>query len=108
MPQYICDLPPIIIVTGSSVGNAIAQFDDATALTIYSPAALTGAVTVETEPSSTGTSFVTLQSGGADVTIPAGKATVLNKVGWRQMRLVSAASEGATRTFVVTKSVTAG
>lgn len=105
MAQHICDLPAIVIVSASSVGNAIAQFDDATALTIYSPAALTGSITVETEPTSTGTNFVTLQSGGSDVTIPAGKATVLNKVGWRQMRLVSAASEGATRTFAVTKSV---
>ena len=89
MPAYICDLPSIIIVSASSNGNSISQFDDATALTIYSPSALTGTITVETEPSSTGTSFVTLQSGGTDVTIPAGKATVLNKVGWRQMRLVS-------------------
>ena len=105
MPAHICDLPPIIIVNASSNGNAISQFDDATALTIYSPAALTGVITVETEPTTTGTNFVTLQSGGTDVTIPAGKATVINKVGWRQMRLVSAASEGGTRTFPVTKTI---
>jgi hypothetical protein len=94
-----------VVVSGSSYSNAIRLFDDATALTIYSPATLTGVITVETEPTDTGTSFVTLQSGGTDVTLPAGKATVLNKVGWRQMRLASAATEAGARTFSVRKSV---
>lgn len=105
MPQHIADLPAMTVVSGSSYSNIISIFDDATALTIYSPATLTGAVTIETEPTSTGTNFVTLQSGGTDVTLPAGKATVLNKVGWRQMRLASAASEASARAFFVTKSV---
>ncbi len=105
MAQYICDLPPMVVVSGSSYSNAISIFEDATALTIYSPAALTGTVRIETEPTSTGTSFVTLQSGGADITLPAGKATVINKVGWKQMRLASDVSEAGARTFPVTKSV---
>ena len=105
MAQVICDLPPMVVVSGSSYSNAITLFDDATALTIYSPAALTGVVTIETAPTETSTGFVTLQSGGTDVTLPAGKATVINKVGWRAMRLASAASEGSARTFAVTKSV---
>lgn len=95
----------MVIVNASSYSNAISVFDDATALTIFSPASLTGTVTIETEPSSTGTNFVTLQSGGTDVTLSAGKATVLNKVGWRQMRLASNASEAAARPFPVTKAV---
>lgn len=108
MPSVICDLQPIIIASGTSTGNAVGTFDDANALTIFSPATLTGTITVEVEPSSTGTTFVALQSGGSDVTIPAGKATVLNKVGWRQMRLTSGASEGQTDTFKVTKTVLVG
>ncbi len=107
MAQYICALPAMVIVSASSYSNAISLFDDATALTIYSPDTLTGTVTIETEPTSTGATFVTLQSGGADVTLPAGKATVINKVGWKQMRLASAASEASARTFPVTKSVNA-
>lgn len=105
MPQVICDLPPMVVVSGSSYSNAIKVFDDATALTIYSPAALTGVITIETEPTETGSNFVTLQSGGTDVTLAAGKSTVINKVGWRQMRLASAGTEAAARTFPVTKSV---
>ncbi len=105
MPQIICDLPAMVVVNGSSYSNAIRLFDDATALTIYSPATLTGVITIETEPTETGTNFVTLQSGGIDVTLAASKATVINKIGWRQMRLASAASEGGARTFSVTKAV---
>ena len=105
MPQHIVPLPPMVIVNGSSYSNAITLFDDASALTIFSPASLTGVVTIETEPTSTGTNFTTLQSGGSDVTLPAGKSTVINKIGWHQMRLASAATEAAARAFPVNKSV---
>jgi len=105
MPQHIVPLPAMTIVNGSSYSNVISLFDDATALTIFSPASLTGVVTIETEPTSTGSNFVTLQSGGTDVTLPAGKSTVINKVGWHQMRLASASAEAAARAFPVNKSV---
>ena len=107
MPQHIADLPPLIVVSGSSYSNAISIFDDATALTVYTPATLTSTgLYVEVEPTATGTNFVTLQSGGVDVNLPPGKATVFNKVGWRQMRLAAPATETAARTCPVTKAVT--
>lgn len=106
MPQHIADLPSMVVVSGSSYSNAIGIFDDATALTIYTPATITSTgFFIEVEPTSTGINFVTLQSGGSDVSLPAGKATLLNKIGWRQMRLASPASEAAARTCPVTKSV---
>lgn len=105
MALQVTDLPSITIAINTSTGNAIGFFDDALGLEIYAPASLDGTCTLEVEPSSTGTSFVTQQSGGSDVTIPAGKATTISPVAFRQMRIVSAASESAARVFRVTKSI---
>ena len=97
----------MVVVSGSSYSNVISIFDDATALMIYTPASMdsTGFF-IEVEPTDTGTSFVTLQSGGIDISLGSVKATVLNKVGWRQMRLAAPATENADRTCRVTKAVT--
>lgn len=107
MPQHVADLPTLVVVNGSSYSQAIGIFDDATALTIFTPATLTSTgLFVEVEPTTTGTNFVTLQSGGTDICLSAGKATIINKVGWRQLRLAAPATEGGARSCPVTKSVT--
>ena|SRR5688572_28980624 len=103
--QQVVDLPSLVIGSGGSTSNHLGFFDDALALWIYAPASLDGTCTLEVEPSSTGTSFVIQQSGGSDVTIPAGKATPLSPIGFRQMRITSAAAESAARTFRVTKAI---
>lgn len=108
MALQIVDLPSLTIASGGTTSNAIGYFDDALGLEIYAPSTLTGTCTLEVEPSSTGTSFVTQQSGGSDVTVPAGKGTTLSPVTWRQMRIVSGAAEGGDRTFRVTKSIVVG
>src|SRR5262245_6105991 len=61
---------------------------------------LTGTVKVDVADSPTGT-FATLQSGGADITIPAGKATPISPLVDRALRLFSASTEAADRDFVV-------
>jgi len=92
--------------SGGTTSGVIRQFDDAWALTIYSPATLTStSVTIDVEPTDTGTSFVTLQSGGSDVVMVAGKATVISPVPFMQMRVVCGAAEGADRVFRVTKTI---
>lgn len=73
---------------------------------IYAPAALTGTITVEV--SVDGTTFVTLQSGGADVSIGAGKAITLTEISFRHVRLKSSGSEAAQRVFSVSKLVSDG
>lgn len=93
------------IPSGGSTSNAIVDFDDAWGLAIYSPAALTNTCTVEVEPSSSGTNFVVLQSGGTDVTLPAGKATIFSPSPWKQMRVTSGGAEGADRVFAVTRQI---
>jgi len=69
-----------------------------TNILIISPAALTGTVTVEVAELDSDT-FVALQSGGSDVTLPAGKATQITGLTAGVLRLVSGSSEGAERTF---------
>jgi hypothetical protein len=105
MAMHTMGHPNMIIASGSSVSNTIKDFDDAYGLTVYSPGTLTDTITVEVEPSSSGTSFVTLQSGGIDVTLPALKATVLNPVPFKQMRVRSCSLEGQSDTFRVNKVI---
>ena len=106
MPLALTGMPSMVTSSGATTSNAIRQFDDAWALTIYSPATLTStAVTIDVEPTSTGATFVTLQSGGTDVVMVAGKATVISPVPFMQMRVVSGAAEGDDREFRVTKTI---
>lgn len=96
----------MVTTSGGTISSLIRQFDDAQSLTIYCPTTLTStSVTIDVEPTDTGTSFVTLQSGGSDVVMVAGKATVIHPVPFMQMRVVCGAAEGAERTFRVTKTI---
>ena len=106
MPLALRGMPSMTVTAAGTTSGVIRQFDDAWALTIYSPATLTStSVTIDVEPTDTGTSFVTLQSGGSDVVMVAGKATVISPVPFMQMRVVCSAAEGADRTFRVTKTI---
>jgi hypothetical protein len=105
MPLQVVGLPALTFSTASTTSNAIGILDDSWGLTLYSPSALTGTITVQVEPTDTGTNFVDLQSGGVDVTLPAGKATVINPIPFRQLRLITGTTEAAARTFTVTKSI---
>src|SRR5258706_14352330 len=99
-------MPSMVVANGGTTSGVIRQFDDAWALTIYSPATLTStSVTIDVEPTDTGTSFVTLQSGGSDVVMVAGKATGISPVPFMQMRVVCGAAAGGARTFRVTKTI---
>jgi hypothetical protein len=70
----------------------------ARAITVMAPATLTGTVKPEVYNGST---WTTLQDAGADVTIPAGKATVLPRFTAQDLRFVSGGAEAADRDFVV-------
>ena len=103
MAYSVSGMPSLIIPSGASTSNAIQDFGDAYGITIFSPATLTDVITVEVEPSSSGTNFITLQSGGIDVTLPASKATVISPVPFLQLRLRSSSVEGQTDVFKVNK-----
>jgi hypothetical protein len=70
---------------------------------IKGPAALTAVVTAQISDLET-SGFVPMQSGGADITIPAAKATPMIPAVGRFLRLVAASAEGAQRDFVVMAS----
>ena len=69
-----------------------------TAILIISPSALTGSVTILVAEKDTDT-LVTLQSGGSDITLPAGKATQLDSITAGVLQLKSGSAEDAARTF---------
>jgi hypothetical protein len=94
------DLPTATIASGTSTSNVIKDIGDAYAITIFTPATLTSTgVTLGVEPSSSGTNFVTLQSGGTDVVLPAGRATIISPPAFKQLRIESSSAEGADRVF---------
>lgn len=69
-------------------------------ISINAPAALTAVVTVQVLPYGDAT-WRTLQSGGADVTVAAGKTVVISPPAFADMRLHSAGAEGADRDFFI-------
>lgn len=107
MPFFMADLPSITVSSGGSNSNAISLVEDAYGLGIAAPATLTASqVTVQVAMSSgAAATFVTLQSGGSDVVLAAGKALIITPLPYRQLRVNSsvAGGEGAARTFTVSK-----
>lgn len=73
------------------------------AISITSPAALTGTPTVQVSPKPAGApAWSVLRDGGSDVTLVAGKTEVLpREAGFKDLRIVSGSAEGADRDFYV-------
>jgi hypothetical protein len=90
-------------MTAATVSNPVGTLDDAWGLTIQSPTFTASAVSVQVELTDTGTNFVTLQSGGADVLLPPSRATVISPVPFRQIKILSSNSE--TATFTLAKAI---
>lgn len=99
-------LPDLIVSTGAAAqSNTIILFDDAYGLSIQAPGTLTStAITISViNSTSTSLAFATLQSGGQDIQLSAGKALVITPVPFRQLQLQGSAVEAATRTFTAAK-----
>jgi hypothetical protein len=96
-----------VIVSGTTDSNEldVSVVKTARGLAIYGPAdAPSGTLTIQWEPTATGTDWRTLQSGGSDVTISTDKVAVVDFIGFRRMRIHSSASESGaagTRTLPV-------
>ena len=105
MAYITSNLNSLILTTDNapSTANAV-PVDDAWALGMVAPSVLTGTITIQVEPSSSGTNFQTLQSAGTDVTITAGKAIVISPFPYKQVTVASAAQEASPRTFTLTKT----
>ena len=75
--------------------------DDCTSITFFAPALTTTSLIVQVEPTDTGTSWVDLKTGTANVTVLTTGATVINPPTARQMRLLTTAVEASPRTIPV-------
>lgn len=89
----------------TSVSNTITGFEDSFGLSIVAPATLTStSVTLQvTNSTDSAAVFGTLQSGGSDVVITAGKALVVTPIPFQQLKLLGTSTEAGTRTFTVAK-----
>jgi len=106
MAYYVCNMPSVTTTAGGTTTTTLKNFDDACALMIGVPSGLASTgVAVHTEATSTGTNFFILQSGGIDVQMVTGRATVISPVPFKQMRLVCTAAEAGAVTFTITKQV---
>lgn len=104
----VSNLPPLVIPNGGTDSNALAAKDygDAVEITIYSPATITGTITVQVSPNDppSTTGFVTLQSPpGTDIAVAASKAITIVAYSYKQLRIHSSGAEAAERTFPATK-----
>jgi hypothetical protein len=87
--------------TDSNSLNHEADLNFADGLSIQAPATLTSA-SVTVQVSQDGSTWAALQSGGSDVTFGAGEVLVVTDVYFNYVRLKTASSEAAERTFNVT------
>lgn len=110
LSRFVTDL---VIAAGAQQSNGTSyratedngELDDADAVLIMAPDALTGTLTVQCGPNADG-NFVVLQSPpGTDITLAAGKAIVITDVPYPKIAVISAAAEGAQRTIRVRKQV---
>lgn len=93
----------LTIASGATTSNSLSRrrLAHVGPLVIVAPAALTGVVTIQVPDKENSPNWVALQSGGADVTLPAGKATTLDISPFLNLRLSSTLAEGAQRDFEV-------
>jgi hypothetical protein len=108
MSRFFANLPNLVIANGATaVTTAITKgLDDARAITIQAPSALTGTITVQISTDA-GTTWSDLTSGGSDVTIAAGNSLTITDPCFNALRVASGSAEGAERTFLVAKVVAA-
>lgn len=104
MPYVIKDFPVQTISTsGPSAASAgIMLLDDCTAYGIFAPTLTTSALIVQVEPSATGANWVDLKSAGSNVLVPTTGCTIINPGGFRQLRVVTTATEISARLVSVT------
>jgi hypothetical protein len=106
MALYVCNMPNITTTAGGTTTTTLKNFDDAYGLMITCPSGMASTgIAIHVEQTSTGTSFFILQSGGVDVQMVTGRATVICPVPFKQMRLVCTAAEAGATAFGVTKQV---
>ena len=102
--MYDCGSILIDVSVNSTISTALLadpHYQNAIGLMIQGPSSVTAA-TFNVEISlDAGTSFVVLQSGGSDITIPLDKAAAITYTGFDQIRVVASAAQGGDRTYII-------
>lgn len=93
----------VTILSGQTTHAGVVLDGYLKALSIFAPGTLPETVTLQVAPGSTSgaSDFRALQSGGADITVPANKAVMVTEAAFRQIRLVAGAGVAADRTFTI-------
>ena len=109
MSLHLCDMPNLVIANGATATTTpiTSYLDDAYAVTITAPAALTGTITINVSTDG-GTTYVDATSGGSDVTVAAGNAVQISPFPYNALKVTSGGAEGAERTFTVQKQIWVG
>lgn len=89
----------LVIANGAQTSNAI-PVRGVAAISIQSPATLTGTITVQAS-NDRGTTFNDVYSDGAALTIAASRVVAILALPFDEIRLSSSAPEGGARTFLV-------
>lgn len=91
-----------ISIASAQTDSGSRQLDPFTkSIGIQAPATLTGTITIQV--STDDSTFVPLQSAGADVTIAVSQGVVLTDLPFEYLRVQSSGAEAAQRDFVVTE-----
>lgn len=88
----------LTIPNGEDESEAI-KVENVAGITFISPSTLPETVTIEVSGERSGNSFGTLEEGGSDVELAAGKALVVSPLPAKRIRLASGANVGADRDF---------
>lgn len=111
MSHFITNLKDLVIAnTGSDSGHT-GPCDDADAITVYAPAALTGTINLQGSPDpidAAPTNWFDLKSSGSNITVAANGAVTVTDVGFHWLRVHSTGAEAAERTFQVRKQYATG
>lgn len=103
MSNHVVQLADVTISSGQTASSAVAAgtgYKRAKYLVIGAPATLPEVITV-TISLDDGVTYHTLQSGGSDIVIGAGKAVVILAQGWTHMKINAGGAVGGDRTFKV-------
>lgn len=101
MSRLVPVIHVLTIPNGQTASNAVAIGGVLKAFCVFAPSTLPETVAVQLEPSQDGTDYRTLQSGGADVTVGAGKAVMIMEGAFSQLRLLAGGAVAAERVFRV-------
>ena len=99
-------LPDIVILDGATDSDGYDIPDAISAIAIWGPSLLAGAVTVQVSPRSTTDTpvWATLQSAGSDVAITVSDVTLITVTCFVALCLHESAAPGADETFLVAGS----